>query len=140
MAENVTAMKTRKGDAELVLALAAGATRKAAATQAGVSERTVFRRMQEPEFRADVANARTELVSQSVGILAASGTSAAHTLRKLLDARSEHVRLGAAKGILEILPRLRESEELSGRIAELERLVQEQLQMTSTHGGNRWSG
>ena len=59
----------------------------------------------------------------AVGILTAAGTEAARTLRRLLKADSEQVRLAAAKGILELGPKLRESTELTERIEVLERIT-----------------
>jgi hypothetical protein len=47
-------------------------------------------------------------------------TEAADTLRALLRAKSRSVRLGAARAILELGTRLRESVELEQRIAALE--------------------
>ena len=47
-------MIRERKDARLVLALAAGATAAAAARQAGVSRATVFRRLQDADFRRAV--------------------------------------------------------------------------------------
>jgi hypothetical protein len=115
------AVRGRKSaDDALVLALAAGATMADAAEQAGVSERTAFRRMQDAPFRQQVVITRTRFYEQAVGLLADSLTDAVRTLRALLEADSESTRLGAARTILEAGPRLRESEELAERIAALE--------------------
>ena len=110
----------KSADDTLVVALASGATMADAARQAGVSERTAFRRMQDAEFRQQIVTARTQFYAQAVGLLADSLTDAVRTLRALLDAESESTRLGAARTILEAGPRLRESEELAERIAALE--------------------
>ena len=67
-----------------------------------------------------VAEARAEMVARAVGTLADASTAAAATLRKLLDAESETVRLGACRAILELGVKLREGEELAQRIAALE--------------------
>jgi HEAT repeat protein len=110
----------RNADSVLVTALAAGATVEAAAKTAGVSERTAYRRLDDPAFRQGVINARAEMVSRAVARLSATSTLAADTLRKLLDARSETVRLGAARAILELGSKLRESEDLAERVRALE--------------------
>ena len=47
-------------------------------------------------------------------------TDAADTLRALLSAQGESVRLGAARSILELPLRLREAEELEQRVRDLE--------------------
>lgn len=107
----------------LIAQLAAGATRGEAAKAAGVSERTVFRRWQEREFRWEVATARTALVSMAVGQLADAATEAVRTLRELLRSESDSVRLGAARSILELGARLRESEELAARVDVIEAVL-----------------
>jgi HEAT repeat protein len=53
---------------------------------------------------------------------------AADTLRDLLTAESESVRLGAARAMLELGVRVRDSVELGERVAELERLAVAQAQ------------
>lgn len=120
MAAFGTRYELKKGDPELIARLAAGANVPDAAKAAGVSERTVFRRLQDPAFRREVQAVRTELLSQTVGRLVDAGTDAAVTLRQLLSARSEHARHAAARTILEMGPKLREAEELADRIAAIE--------------------
>jgi len=128
----------RKGDAELILALAAGQTIRDAAASASLSERTVTRRLQEAAFRQEVANTRTLMLSQAVGMLADAAADAVTTLRSLLNAESDTARLGAARAILDAGPRLRESEELAARIEAIEAVVETQRQRDGA-GGNRWS-
>ena len=111
----------QKGDSPLVAALAGGATVRDAARQAGVSERTVYRRLDDPEFSRGVTEARAELVTRAVAMLAEAGTEAVRTLRALLaDGTPPAVRLGAARAVLELGTKLRESEELEQRLATLE--------------------
>ena len=110
----------RDADQALVAALAAGATKQEAARLAGVGERTIYRRLEDPDFRRRVDQARSELVTQAVGRLADASAAAVTTLRALLGADSESVRLGACRAILDLGLKLRESEELERRIAALE--------------------
>ena len=110
----------RNADSALVTALAAGGTVEAAAKSAGVGVATVHRRLNEPAFRQRVAEARDEMVARAVARLSATSTLAADTLRELLKARSETVRLGAARAILELGSKLREQEDLAERVAALE--------------------
>ncbi len=124
----------RKGDDALVVALARGQTCRAAAAEAGISEKTAGRRVQEPAFRQAVATARSQMFSEAVGQLAEAAVEAAGTLRALLAAQSETVQLGAARAILEAGPRLRESEELAARVSELEAA----LARGAAHEGDRW--
>src|SRR5215213_2822305 len=66
----------RDADQALVAALAAGATKQEAARLAGVGERTIYRRLEDPDFRRRVDQARGELVGRVVGRLADASTAA----------------------------------------------------------------
>ena len=61
-------------DPLIILALAQGMTIVDAAKAAGVSERTVYRRLDDHEFRLEVAWAQQALVTQALGSLAAGWT------------------------------------------------------------------
>jgi hypothetical protein len=113
--------RKRKGDAELLLALACGASVENAAQRAGLSRRTVFRRLAAPAFRAQVAEARAEMVRRAAGMFTAAGLPAIKTLTTLQEsATSEAVRLGAARATIELGCRLRETVEWAERLASLE--------------------
>ena len=113
---------TETGEAILVVALARGLSVRDAARQADISERTAYRRLADPAFRRAVQDARSRIVAEATGRLAALSTAAAEALGRLLRAKSENVRLSAARAVLELQGRLRETEELEQRIAELEAL------------------
>ena len=72
------------------------------------------------------------MVTRAVARIGAASTMAADTLRKLLDARSETVRLGAARAILEFGAKLREQEDLAERVRALEERLGDQK------GGKPW--
>jgi hypothetical protein len=110
----------KNADGALMLALARGDTMPVAAAAAGVSERTAYRRAADAAFRRRVAEMRAEMVARALGKLADSAADAVETLRGLLTAPSGTVRLGAARAILELGNRMRESVELEQRIAALE--------------------
>src|SRR4051812_9747298 len=74
----------RKGESALLLSLASGQTVRDAALSAGVSEKTVNRRLADPAFRQQVAELRSEMVSRAMGKMAEGMVEAAETLRKLL--------------------------------------------------------
>jgi hypothetical protein len=110
----------------LLGALAAGSRVEQAAQSAGVSVRTAYRRLADPVFAHRLAQARDELISSALGELVECASEAVATLRALLSASDERVRLGAAKSTLDQLLRLRETLTLSQRLAVLERALQEQ--------------
>ena len=107
-----------------VAGLAAGLTMTEVARQAGVSDRTIRRWLKRDAFRRRVEDARTELITGTVGRLADSAGEAVATLRQLLrEGNPPATRLGAARAILEMASRYRESEELERRLTVLEEAV-----------------
>jgi len=109
----------------LLTALATGATVHEAAKRACVSERTAFRRLSDSTFRGEVTRLRAEIVARALGKMADSMTEAADTLRQLLGAKAESVRLGAARSILELAIKLRETVEIEARLQAVERQLDE---------------
>jgi lambda repressor-like predicted transcriptional regulator len=106
----------------VVAELAAGSTVAAAAKTAGVAERTIRRWLAEPAFKSEVDAARAQMVSDALGRLSDSATAAARALRAIVEDNQmpPGVRVSAARNILEMGTRLRESVELEQRIAALE--------------------
>jgi HEAT repeat protein len=103
--------------------LAAGRTFVEAAQAAGVNDRTVRRWWEETAFRHRVCELRTAAVERSLGRLSDAMTAAADELRELLSAESENVRLGAARSLIELGVKLRDSVELTERVAALEGMM-----------------
>jgi len=124
----------RKGDAELIVALASGASVRQAAKRAKVSERTAHRRLNDREYRRRIDAARAEMISEATGQLAKAATQATATLSKLLKSESDSIRLGACRTILENCERLRQGVELSQRMTELERVHDELVAQTHKTG------
>jgi hypothetical protein len=111
----------RNADEALALAVASGQTLREAAAAAGVGERTATRRWADPAFRRRVGELRGEMVSKALGRMADGMADAADKLRALLAAAPPTVQLGAARALLELGVKLRESVELEERVADLER-------------------
>src|SRR5262245_703495 len=110
----------KRGDERLLIALAAGQSIRQAARKAGLGEATVARRLEDPVFRQRLNALRSRLVDRALGRLAATMAAASSTLRQLLRAQSEAVRLSAARSIVELHVRLKEAGEMEARVAELE--------------------
>jgi hypothetical protein len=111
----------RGADERLLQTLAGGATVAAAATQAGVSEATAYRRLAEPEFRRRLQALRADIVQRTAGTLTAAANEAVQALLELLKAAAPPAaRLGAAKAVLELGMKVREAAELEQRLAALE--------------------
>ncbi len=113
----------KNADERLILTLAGGSTVQAASQLCEVSERTIFRRLQDPEFKRRVGLARADMVERALSHLAAGAAEAVIVLRNLLTADGDNIKLGAARAILEIGNRLRETVELEQRLTELEERV-----------------
>lgn len=107
------------------LALALGRTHKQAAAEAGVSERCIYRWNRLPKFRARVNELRGAAVGAAVNKLSTSMTAASDVLAGLLKNKDANVKLRAARAVLELATKLRESEELEARVADLERRAAE---------------
>ena len=116
----MTQNATHAGDEKLIRALAAGATVEQAAQEAGVSERTVYRRRKDADFRWAVIEAQGWTADTARGQLAGMGGKAVETLQRLLESDKPSEALAAAKAVLELGPRLRQYAELEERINSLE--------------------
>jgi hypothetical protein len=101
VAENDANWHPQTGDTALVIALARGASVPEAAAEAGVSERTAWRRLADDGFRRCVFEAKAELVNRSLARIADGAARAVDTLLELLDAEDPKARLAAAKMVLE---------------------------------------
>jgi hypothetical protein len=104
------------------LALAGGHPLRIAARESGAGERTIKTwTATVPAFCRRVAELRSEMTTRALGRLADGMASAADTLGYLSrKGKSETVRLGAARAILELGNKLREAVELESRISALE--------------------
>ena len=66
----------KKNEDALLLALACGATVEAAAKQCALSERTVYRRMEDTDFRSKLREVRGDMVRRAAGMLTAGSAAA----------------------------------------------------------------
>ena len=110
-------------DEVLAAALAAGMWHRDAAAAAGVSERTVFRRVKDPAFRQQVAELRAVTTSEALGRLTGGMTGASDALNKLVSHRDPNVRHKAATKVIELALKVREQVELEERLARVEELL-----------------
>jgi hypothetical protein len=105
----------------LVTALASGATQAGAAAAAGISERTVRRRLERQDLARRVVEERSRLVTHTAARLTGLTGSAVDALVDLLaDDVPPTVRLRASLGVLEAARIWRECSELEERITAIE--------------------
>jgi len=116
-------------DETLIFALACGSTVEAAASKAGVSKRTVYRRLDDPAFRKTLQTIRADMIYRATGMLTASSMEAVKTLLNLMNTGvGSTARLGAAKAILELGLKLRQAQEMEDRMA----MIEERLAQSGT--------
>jgi hypothetical protein len=108
-----------------IAALLASRDVKAAAAAASVGERTLYRWLaQDPQFRAALTQAETELIGESTRRLIAGQALALDTLEGLMaGAQRDSDRRLAAAAWLDFVLRWRELTNVEQRLAELERIV-----------------
>jgi hypothetical protein len=121
----MAAGRKKKADLALIVALACGLSPESAAQKAGLSVRTVYRRLADPAFRAQVNDVRVDMVRRAAGMFTAAGMQAIKTITTLQEsATSEAVRLGAARAIIELGCKLRETVEWAERLAAVEAFLE----------------
>lgn len=116
--------KTR-ADALIAAALATGATQEDAAKAAGVSLRTVTRRLLDPAFRRLVDATQDAAVERMVGAAVSRLAEAVNKLGALVNSRNEMVALGACRAVVDTVFRLREHQTLTRRLTALEESTDE---------------
>ncbi|MCA9261770.1 MAG: hypothetical protein KDA61_21280 [Planctomycetales bacterium] len=110
----------KNADDAIMRALLTGKTRLAAAKDAGVSPRTVGRRLADAEFAAKLRASQVEAMQQGVNALSSLMSAATETVAALLGSEDEIVRLRAAQAIFRFVVPLREHCEIEARLAALE--------------------
>src|SRR5260221_5101440 len=101
-------------------ALTGGPTFAEAAAKANMSERRAYRWLAKAEFRLRVARIQQAIARRASGRLSDGMAEAAAALRELLKDGDPAVRLRAARALLDLGPRLRDSIELEARLVDLE--------------------
>ena len=113
--------RRRRGDTIVQAALAGGDTVAQAAGKAKLSERTVYRRLQDPSFQRCIEDVRAEMVVRATSLLIAAVLLATKTLIDLQDATvPASVRRRASRDIIELGRTLREMTILEKRLVALE--------------------
>ena len=114
--------RNKSAEQALLMALVIGATVENAARKAGIGERTAYRRLADPDFRARLSQARQEAVVRTAGMLTGAAVGSVKTLVDLQQDASvpAAVRRGAARDVLEMNVKYREFAEMEQRVAAIE--------------------
>jgi len=101
-------------------------TTRAAAVAAEVSEATIWRWLAEPEFSVAYRAARGRLLESTLTALQAASADAVVCLREILNDKTAQVsaRVSAAKSVLELGLKARETLETQERLAYLEKALE----------------
>lgn len=110
-----------RSDHQLLSALTSGSSVRDAASAAGMSERTAYRRLQDPDFRARLTDARRQVVASAVERMTVTFVDAIDELHRLVRSEQESTRLRAVKLVMDYVHRFQQQSELHSRIDELER-------------------
>src|SRR5439155_21273955 len=105
----------------LITALAPAAAVGSAGCRPGIGGRTAYRRLADPAFKACVRQAQLDVVLRTTGMLTGACLGSVKALVDLQnDASTPHaVRRGAARDILELGVKYRESADMEQRVAAL---------------------
>ena len=124
-------MSQESSDEILVDQLARGANQIEAGDAAGVSDRTVRRRLEDPQFVSRVRARRSAILDEVNAFIVSSARAAAETIDELrLGAESESVRLNAALAVIRTSRSIVEVDALGERLSGVEqKLVELEAQL-----------
>ncbi len=125
---------TKKQEAAIA-ALLSTSVMKDAAAQVGISDVTLWRWLQLPEFEAAYRAARRQVVERAITELQAATGEAVETLKRNLHCEQASVEIRAAQIILEQAVKGVELIDLQERVERLESLLDEQ----EKGKGKRWA-
>lgn len=115
---------TRKGRA--LQALIQGKTVEVASQESGVSERTVYRWLQSPDFKAELKRLELQVVESVGRRLVSMSNQALDSLVDVMDcpqARGQNIRRLAAVSVLELLLKWRDKVDWESRLQAVEERV-----------------
>ena len=116
--------KTIINDDAILAALLTSDTRKEAAEKAGVSERTLYNKMNNVDFNLKYAKARKNLVNKAAFQIQRALSTSISELRKIVEnGAKDSDRISAARTLLEYGLSYTELAEIKRQITELEKLT-----------------
>ena len=129
--------KISRKQEQLIAALLQCPTITAAAKESGISEASVWRWLQQPAFEEAYRRARQAAVDQAISQLQQASGEAVETLRAVQTdlGAPPSSRVTAAKAVLEMALKIRESEEMESRLTALEETIKRMA--PAAKGGRR---
>jgi len=110
---------------EAIVALLASPSIEAAAQKVGIAPSTLFRWMQDDEFKVTYRKAKSAYVYQAITLLQQATTEAVSTLRAIMldESKPASTRVASAKTILDTAIKAVEFEDLVVRIEKIEKAI-----------------
>jgi phage terminase small subunit len=90
------------------------------AQETGISRKTLYEWLKQPQFRAELDRQRDEVVADAFGILTQSLIKAVENLVSLLDNKDDRLKRLAANDIIEYFLKHKETEDLEERVTAIE--------------------
>jgi hypothetical protein len=123
----------KQADKLLLQNLACGAPVESAATKAGVSPRTVHRRLKDADFQRQLAEIQGDSVKRTKSFLTAAGLEAVKTLVTLMgESYPPAVRLNAARVLLDKAQSYRVEEDVVARMDAMSQRLEAVLEQGSS--------
>ena len=121
---------TIRSDEKILAALLSTTTVKQAAQEAGVSESTIRRRLQDPEFSERYHQARLDMLKNHVSALHGYLGVAISTLGQVMANKdvSAQTRVNAAEAVLRNCMKLTEQADILAKLDELESMLEDKRQ------------
>jgi hypothetical protein len=125
-------MATKENNREKALiALLNTTSVKTAAVESGISERTLFRYLEDADFRSEYRQARRQIVSDAIALLQSNASEAVKKLKELMDfCENPAVSARCAQLIFENSIKAMETEDLAERLENLEYELTKQVAAT----------
>ena len=122
-------MTEKKGNQEAAIAaIVSGKSRKAAAEAAGVSESTLYRRLNDMTFQEAIQDAKDEILSEAIHDMKHGCRVAVRTLVDVMEkGRKESDKIAAARTLLELAIKAAGGSQAEARISMLITKVEEYL-------------
>ncbi len=113
----------RQKEKQLIADLAAGMTIQEAADAAGVSKRTVNRRLANPRFKKCIMDVRSSCVSNATARLLTGLKQATNVLNLLVESSDQRIQERAAIKLIELAVKLNAVSEQERRLEQIERFI-----------------
>ncbi len=112
-------------DEAIIAAVLSNSTNRDAARACGLSEKQFYTRLSQPELKAKLATARTQLLEGAASVIQARVGEAVETMANIMHDKEAppQTRLNAADGIIRNALKMNETVDIQGQIAELNRAV-----------------